>query len=403
MGYSCAHIGECVNSLAPSRAFLVSDPDHAPFGVSWLRGITPARLGLVELVCLVFAVRQGADNFVTLPWQKELPDLVTFAHIQLAAALPMLALVNLADRHTAASAAARRIAALSLAVVVGAAAYALALLLANFNVLLGIPIGDLLLAWQSFQVTSLPAFVGFFFRALLIGGLLTGVLYLVAREIAVAAALHATQITSIALQKQMAEAQVHVLQAQIEPHFLFNTLAHIKHLYLTDPDKGESMLHNLSGYLRAALPRMRDSHSTLGRELLLTLAYLHVQQARMGERLEVSIAVPEELFGAELPPMMLSTLAENAVKHGIAPLPQGGTIRIVAAREGNHLRVTVADNGMGFQGIAGGGVGLANTRARLAALYGSEGLLTFAANPVRGVTVYIDLPYSVRLAQVTAA
>ena len=273
----------------------------------------------------------------------------------------------------------------------------------NFNVFLGEPIAHPRNAWQSFQIATLLAFVSYVLRALLMGGLLTGVLYLVTREVAVSAALHATQITSIALQKQMAEAQVHVLQAQIEPHFLFNTLAHIKRLYLTDPDKGKSMLHNLSGYLRAALPQMRNSHSTLGRELSLTLAYLRVEQARMGERLEVSIAVPEELFGAELPPMMLSTLAENAVKHGIAPLPQGGAIRIAAALEGSRLRVTVADNGMGFQGVAGNGVGLANTRARLAALYGSHGLLTFAGNPVRGVTVCIDLPYRVRLAEEAAA
>ena len=391
-----------MNLLAPFRAFLVNDPDHAPFGLSWLRGMTPARLGLVELVCLVFAFRQGSDNFLALPWQKELLDNVAFTQVQLAASLPMLVLVALAERHTGASTAGRRVAALSLAVGVGAAAYALVILVA-FNLFFGGQVGDPRNAWQSLQVASLLAFVGYFLRALLMGGLLTAVLYLVAREVAVAAALHATQITSIALQKQMAEAQVHMLQAQIEPHFLFNTLAHIKHLYLTDPGKGKSMLHNLSAYLRAALPQMRDSHSTLGRELSLTLAYLHVQQARMAERLEVSIAVPEELFGAELPPMMLSTLAENAVKHGIAPLPQGGTIRIAAAREGSRLRVTVADNGIGFQGVAGSGVGLANTRARLAALYGSHGMLTFAANPVRGVTVCIDLPYGVRRPEDVAA
>src|SRR5258708_16061278 len=191
----------------------------------------------------------------------------------------------------------------------------------------------------------------------------------------------------------MAEAQVRVLHAQIEPHFLFNTLAHVKRLYETDPGEGRAMLHNLSSYLRATLPQMRSSRSTLARELALALAYLRVQQARMGERLELGIAVPEELREAELPPMMLSTLVANAIKHGIAPLPNGGTIRIAATRQGDGVRVHVADDGVGFQGLAGSGVGIANTRARLAALYGSRGRLTFAANPVRGVSVCIEVPY----------
>jgi LytS/YehU family sensor histidine kinase len=153
------------------------------------------------------------------------------------------------------------------------------------------------------------------------------------------------------------------------------------------------MLRSLSEYLNGALPQMRESGSTLGRELALARAYLNVLQARMGERLEVCIAVPEELNSAQLPPMMLSTLVENAVKHGIAPLPQGGMIKIDAAREGDRLTVRVADNGVGFHGLSGSGIGLANTRARLSAIYADEGSLTFAPNPVHGVTVSISLPY----------
>jgi LytS/YehU family sensor histidine kinase len=91
--------------------------------------------------------------------------------------------------------------------------------------------------------------------------------------------------------------------------------------------------------------------------------------------------------------MMLSTLVENAIKHGLSSLPEGGTVEIAAVREGDRLRISVADNGVGFQGFSGSGVGLGNTRARLAALYGADGVLTFAANPVRGVTVGIALPF----------
>jgi signal transduction histidine kinase len=371
------------------RAFFVNDPDHAPFGRPWLRGITPMRLGLVAIVCLVFEFRQSAGT----DWH--IRSFFTFACLHFLASLPMLVLVNLADQRTAASTTRRRIVALSVAVISGAVIYAIAVFILfavdadGLSELVSNPRSAL----QSLHVAYLVPFVGFFLRALLLGGLLAGILHFVTRESAVAAALRSTQLAGIALERQMAEAQVRVLHAQIEPHFLFNTLAHIKRLYETDPGEGRAMLHNLSYYLRTALPQMRNSRSTLARELALALAYLHVQQARMGERLELGIAVPEELQEAELPPMMLSTLVENAIKHGIAPLTQGGMIRIAATREGDLLRVTVADDGVGFQGLAGSGVGLANTRARLAALYGSRGRLTFAANPVRGFTVCIEVPY----------
>ena len=380
------------------RAFFVNDADHTPFGLPWLRGITPLRLGLVAIVCLVFAVRQSAGT----DWY--LASCFMFAYVHFLASFPMLFLVNLADQRTAASTGVRRTVALSVAVISGAVIYAVAIFLTigvdpeHIGELFSSPLRTL----QALHVAYLFLLAGFFLRALLLGGLLAGILHFVTRESAVGAALHSTQLAGIALDRQMAEAQVRVLHAQIEPHFLFNTLAHVKRLYETDPGEGRAMLRNLSCYLRAALPQMRNSRSTLARELALALAYLRVQQARMGERLELGIAVSEELRGAELPPMMLSTLVENAIKHGIAPLTQGGVIKISAARDEDLLRVTVADDGVGFQGLVGSGVGLANTRARLAALYGSRGRLTFAANPVRGVTVCIEVPY-LQVPEVAAA
>jgi len=370
-----------VNPLEPNRGLLVRDPDYAPFGFSWLRGITPARLGLVEFVCFIFAIRQ---NTGALSFYELILSIIGSTHFYLAASFPMLVMVTLTDRRTERWTRPRRILALSLAVIAGAAAYAISVRLA-FDV-------D-----ESEHIWPMPIFapLSYFLRALLMGGLLTAVLYFFTREAAIAADLQATRLTSIALDKQMVEAKLRVLQAQIEPHFLFNTLAHVKRLYLIDAAQGKAMLDNLSNYLRAALPQMRESDSTLGRELALARAYLNVLQARMGERLGVSISVPHDLYHAELPPMMLSTLVENAIKHGIAPLQQGGTVEIIAARNGERLEVSVADDGAGFQGFSGSGVGLANTRARLAALYGAEGRLTFAANPVRGVTVCIALPYGI--------
>ncbi len=368
---------------ASVNGFFINDPGYAPFGCPWLRGITPARFALVELVCLIFAVRQSPEGFLVASFYEEILKTVLFAHLNIAASLPMLVLVNFADRRTDHSTSGRRIVALSLAVITGAVAYAICVKLEFKD------------EWETTWPLLMLAWVGFFLRALLMGGLLTAVLYFFTRETAVAAALQTTRLTGVALDKQMAEAQLRVLQAQIEPHFMFNTLAHIKRLYLIDAAQGKEMLNNLTSYLRAALPQMRQSDSTLGRELALARAYLNVLRARMGERLGVSISVPNDLCRAELPPMMLSTLVENAIKHGIAPLPEGGTVEIAAVRDGALLRISVADDGVGFQGFSGSGVGLANTRARLAALYGADGLLTFAANPTRGVTVAIALPFRV--------
>ncbi|HZA94748.1 MAG TPA: histidine kinase [Burkholderiaceae bacterium] len=195
-----------------------------------------------------------------------------------------------------------------------------------------------------------------------------------------------------ALQAQMCEAQLTALQAQIEPHFLFNTLANVKRLYETAPDQGREMLASLINYLRAALPAMRESGSTLGRELELARSFLTILKMRMRERLDFSIDHDPSLANARVPPMVLPTLVENAIKHGLSPLPEGGRIDIHARREGDDLLVEVRDNGAGFSGSTGAGVGLANTRSRLSALYGARAKMTLTAGAPRGVTASIRLP-----------
>ena len=136
------------------------------------------------------------------------------------------------------------------------------------------------------------------------------------------------------LQAQMVEARLSALQAQIEPHFLFNTLANVKRLYETVPHQGREMLSSLISYLRAALPSMRQSGSTLGRELDLARSFLTILKMRMGDRLDFSIEVEPALNDAQVPPMVLPTLVENAIKHGLSPLPEGGRIDIAARRDG---------------------------------------------------------------------
>ena len=192
--------------------------------------------------------------------------------------------------------------------------------------------------------------------------------------------------------QQMAEARLAVLHAQIEPHFLFNTLANVKRLFQIDPLAGDRMLDSLMRYLEMALPEMRDKESTLGRELALAEAFLHVHKIRMGKRLDFGFDVSDTLRSVPMPPMMLLTLVENAIKHGVGPQPEGGRIDISASEESGSLAVRVADSGGGFSKTIGGGTGLANLRARLSALFGAGGRVSFRQNDPSGVIATITIP-----------
>jgi signal transduction histidine kinase len=202
----------------------------------------------------------------------------------------------------------------------------------------------------------------------------------------------AAELRRGALETQQLATRLRLLQAQVEPHFLFNTLSNVRRLCQSDAAAGRAMLAQLTRYLRAALPRMRENEATLADEIDLVSAYLGVQKIRMGARLEISIAAPPALLEARIPSMMLATLVENAIKHGIAPLAEGGSIAVKAARSGDALTLTVADTGLGFAAASGSGVGLANIRARLAALYGERAALKLEANAPRGVVAMITLP-----------
>ena len=207
-----------------------------------------------------------------------------------------------------------------------------------------------------------------------------------------AAVLHEAELNRIRLQGELAAGRLQVLQAQIEPHFLFNSLANVRRLLRTDGDAGRAMLADLMRYLESALPRMREDSSTLAREVELIRAFLAVHQVRMGARLTVRIDVPERLGRSVVPPMMLLTLIENALKHGLAPLPDGGSITLAATESGGKLVMQVADTGRGLVTGAGGGTGLANIRSRLKAMYGTAASLSLRHNRPRGLTAEIDLP-----------
>jgi signal transduction histidine kinase len=261
--------------------------------------------------------------------------------------------------------------------------------------LLDVAFNDLGLAY--IQTTR---FVGDVLRWVVTAAAVIGIYVFQLRASAAGARIHAAALDRVVLDRQMIEARLQVMRAQIEPHFLFNTLANVKRLCQNDIGRGLTMLDNLVRYLRAALPQLRAGATTLGQEADLVNAYLDVLQIRMGSYLTYSIDVPSEIRDFPFPPMMLLTLAENAIKHGLAPSPEAGRIDIVACQRNGQLIVSVADTGVGFGGAktGGTGIGLANTRARLAALYGPGAELQLSVNEPRGVVASICVP----LAEVAA-
>ena len=197
------------------------------------------------------------------------------------------------------------------------------------------------------------------------------------------------------LKRQLAEARMAAMQAQIEPHFLFNTLASIDHLIETDPPRASQMQKNLIALLRASMPAMRDRATNLGRELEVVRPYLEILKVRMGERLQAQVSVPEGLYSADFPPMMVQSLVENAIKHGLEPKAEGGALTVGAEVVHGKLAVTVADTGVGFAraATAGTGMGLQNIRERLKLIYGDAAELRIAENTPSGTRVSIVVPY----------
>jgi len=198
------------------------------------------------------------------------------------------------------------------------------------------------------------------------------------------------------LERTVAEARIEALQAQIEPHFLFNTLASIDQLIQSDPPRASKMQQSLIRYLRSAMPQMREGHRpTLGQQVNLCSAFLEIMAVRMEGRLQSVVIVPEGLKTAVFPSMMLQTLVENAIKHGLEPKPEGGLIEIGAEIVDGQLAVHVRDTGLGFVPKAEGGVGLANIRERLRAMYGGRAELIISVPSAGGTCATIKLPYEI--------
>lgn len=211
-----------------------------------------------------------------------------------------------------------------------------------------------------------------------------------AHEQALAFALERSQ-----LERQALDARLRLLQAQVQPHFLFNTLANVRALVGAGSPQAPAVLDSLIAYLRAAVPRLDEPAATVGDELKLVRAYLALMQLRMPDRLQYSIDADEAALSVRCLPLSLLTLVENAVRHGIDPAEQGGRIEVSAwVRDGRCL-LRVADSGVGLAaGSGSGGTGLANLRERLRLAWGEAAQLRLSEVAPRGVCAEIDYPVS---------
>ena len=239
---------------------------------------------------------------------------------------------------------------------------------------------------------------------ILVGGLVTGLVYAVLMVSIVQ--YRRTQLqrnnSDLArlaqqerMRRQLADARLKLMQAQVEPHFLFNTLASVQQLAENKAPEAAQLTAQLITFLRAGLASLREDTTTLAREFNAIDAYLMIMKTRMQDRLQFELDLPTALNEISMPPAMLISLVENAIKHGLEPHPDGGKISVTARRDDERLRLTVADTGLGIGGgasTAGGGVGLDNIRQRLRALFASHARLIVSENVPHGFVAVIDLP-----------
>jgi sensor histidine kinase YesM len=246
--------------------------------------------------------------------------------------------------------------------------------------------------------------------ALVLGFLYTLIVALIAnlrnREFRALAANLETEARQSELSRQLAESKLKLLQLQIEPHFLFNTLGSAQQLAEKSAPEAARLISDLIRFLRATMPTLRDDATTVKQDVAMVRAYLRIMQTRLGARLKWAITVSADLEDVALPPGMLITLVENAIKHGIEPVPEGGSIEVTAVRiahpDGARIALSVADTGAGLTDTRGAiGIGLANIRERLALQYGERAVLETDANVPRGFVARLVLPLDPGTARAT--
>ncbi len=232
---------------------------------------------------------------------------------------------------------------------------------------------------------SLP--MGLFF-----GGIIMWVFYSRAKVAKADAERLELQLHSEMSEKQLSQAQLNLLQAQIEPHFLFNTLATVHSLIEAEPKRASSLLEEVNTYLRTALDHSRSKDCLLAHEIHMLRSYLGIMKTRMGTRFEFDIIIDNTVLKLPFPPMLLQPLVENAIKHGLEPKINGGTLQISGMLKNGKLCLDVIDSGVGFADFKGEGIGLSNVRDRLNTLYSGAAIFEISELGKRGVRASIQIP-----------
>ena len=227
---------------------------------------------------------------------------------------------------------------------------------------------------------------------ILFGAIITYFFFSQARISATRQQMQDERIKRLDSEKKALEAHLKMLQAQIEPHFLFNSLSTVLSLLDTDAKKAGRMLTDLIHYLRVSLSKSRAENTTVHQEMEMIRAYLNIWKIRMGHRLEYHIQVAEDVKTRYLPPMLVQPLVENALKHGLEPATDGGRVEIVAVGKKGGISITVADTGQGIDEFGDAGFGLGSIRERLRSLYGANARLLLSENQPRGLKATIEIP-----------
>jgi hypothetical protein len=266
--------------------------------------------------------------------------------------------------------------------------------LAALAIVVGAAVGEVALIAIDPQAgrNNASALLGRIIAWVLVAGGVTAMLALWRRSEANKTLNHASELRRLRTERLLDRLRAEALQRQIEPHFLFNTLATIRRLHSSEPAKGRLLLSRFLAFLQGTVNDGQSGHGELGDELAVAVAYLEVCAIRMDGALRWRVDVPDSLYHLPFPRFGLTTLVENAVKHGIAPARAGGTVVISAETEGEFLTLSVTDDGLGFADTHGSGTGLANIREQLQLRYGPAASLTLAANPRQGVKAIIRLP-----------
>jgi sensor histidine kinase YesM len=257
----------------------------------------------------------------------------------------------------------------------------------------GIVLGEIIMTGELPRKIFVTSFYQMIAVCVILGGIITNFFISKRKVVETRLQMQEETIKRLTGEKKLVESELKRLQAQIEPHFLFNTLSNIISFLDTDTPKAKTMLSDLNQYLRSTLSMSRQETITLGQEAETLTAYLNLFQIRMGDRLTFDIQIPEAYREHPVAPMLLQPLVENSIRHGLEPKVDGGHISIEVQQMNDKFRLMVRDTGRGLDDTGRQGVGLSNITERLKSLYGEQGRLLLEENRPSGLTVIIEIPY----------